>query len=188
MGTKTTKNCCQWKLGKVISDSDYQSAILKIHQHGGKQKVLLTTIVKIEGDKEYCIFHLTDGSTLMGTNNLAHYCQLLPAVRFGRYCKFYIINLEHVNDFKKGENWSALLDKGAPVLVNTDCRDLFKNDFFSKKADDSYSEALLIIVCKGCKAKSPFGEVKLPHEIASSTFGIRKFVLLCYRLFKKHII
>ncbi len=131
----TTPSSCPWKMGTKMSREEYLKAKITIYNEG-KIKIGLADIMRIEGCGSYSLFHMSNGKILKSSYGLSHYMPLLPEGIFGRYCDSFIINLEYVLDFTKGQNWSAVMEDRTKtpyikvfIPICRACRAKFEQDY-----------------------------------------------------------
>ena len=80
-------------------------------------------IIFIESVGEYIRLHLTSGQRMMTLLRLKNMESALPADRFMRVHRSYIVNLSHVAGYARGE---VFLDSGDRVPLSVNYRDAFR--------------------------------------------------------------
>ncbi|MBO5687197.1 MAG: response regulator transcription factor [Alistipes sp.] len=80
-------------------------------------------IIFIESVGEYIRLHLTSGQRMMTLLRLKNMESALPADRFMRVHRSYIVNLSHVTGYARGE---VFLDSGDRVPLSVNYRDTFR--------------------------------------------------------------
>lgn len=103
---------------KVIKDSLAARIDLFLHNISHKETAItkitlntadsfyivgVDTIVYCQADKNYTTFYLTDQSPIVVSKNLREYESLLPSTTFIRSHQSYLVNLQHVIRYEKGE-------------------------------------------------------------------------------------
>jgi two-component system LytT family response regulator len=94
----------------------------------------LEEIVVCEAEKNYTIFHLQNKKTIMVSRTLLEYEKILQNTSFFRVHKTFMINLEHVVEYQRGEGGLVVMDNGMEVEVSrrkkeefmTKIKELFK--------------------------------------------------------------
>lgn len=86
--------------------------------------VRYTDIVYIESVGEYVRLHLVSGQKIMSLFRLKNMETALPSERFMRVHRSYIVNLEHVTGYARGQ---VSLDNGDSVPVSVNYRDSFRD-------------------------------------------------------------
>lgn len=80
-------------------------------------------IIYIESVGEYIRLHLTSGQRMMTLLRLKNMESALPADRFMRVHRSYIVNLSHVTGYARGQ---VYLDSGDSVPLSVNYRDMFR--------------------------------------------------------------
>ncbi len=75
-------------------------------------------ITHLEASNSYTTVFTNDGRKVISSKNIRVFETHLDAKRFFRVHKSYIINLEHLKGFSRGEGNMALLDNGALIPVS----------------------------------------------------------------------
>lgn len=65
--------------------------------------VSIDTIVYCQADKNYTTFHVTNQAPIVVSKNLREYEELLPSIHFIRPHQSYLVNLQHVIRYEKGD-------------------------------------------------------------------------------------
>jgi two-component system LytT family response regulator len=97
-------------------------------ENNANRKIILKTfdsihLVKLheinycESDDNYTKFHLLDGSTILVSNTLKEYDEMLSEYGFFRSHKSYLINLLHIGRFEKAEGGSIVLANNIKLPV-----------------------------------------------------------------------
>lgn len=83
----------------------------------GLQFIKLSNIYYIESSGNYCNFYLNDNSKIMVSRQLGEYEKLLPADAFVRIHDKYIINLDCIVEYIKGNGGEIILENGVRLTV-----------------------------------------------------------------------
>lgn len=84
----------------------------------GFQIIRIRDIVYCEADNTYTILHLTDNKKLMASRLLQDYELLLGDSSFIRIHKSYLINVQHLREYQKGEGGIAVMSNGKQLDVS----------------------------------------------------------------------
>jgi len=82
-------------------------------------------IIRIEADRSYCWFYLTDKRKILVSRNLKEFQELLTSRNFFRPHNSHLINLEHVKKYVRHEGNSAIMADGSQIPISRNNRDLF---------------------------------------------------------------
>ena len=75
-------------------------------------------IIRIEGDKNYSTFYLSDKRKITVSKTLGEYEKMLENTSFMRIQKSHIVNMVHIKRFIKGDGGWVLTTDGAEVPVS----------------------------------------------------------------------
>lgn len=84
----------------------------------GFQVVQLDEIIYCEAYTNYTNFYFTNRSTICASKSLHEYEELLSDCNFIRVHKSFMVNLEHIREYLKGEGGSVILSNGSEVEVS----------------------------------------------------------------------
>lgn len=84
----------------------------------GFEVIEIQNIVYIEADSNYSNFHMTDRHVICASKPVHEYASLLADCNFIRVHKSFVINLNHVTNYIRGEGGSVLLTGGKEVEVS----------------------------------------------------------------------
>lgn len=85
----------------------------------------LDDIIVCEAEKNYTIIHLRNKKPLIVSRPLLEYEKLLEGTNFLRVHKTYLINLQHVNEYHRGEGGVVIMSNGAEVEISRRKKELF---------------------------------------------------------------
>jgi two-component system, LytTR family, response regulator len=88
-------------------------------------------IISLEADGSYTSITLTDGKKVLSTKHLKEYETQLPASSFVRVHHSYIINLQYVKHYQRGEGGSVVMIDGSEIVVSKRKKKDFLNRFTS---------------------------------------------------------
>jgi len=78
----------------------------------------LEEIIYCEAERSYTIFHLDGKKTLTVSKPLADYDELLKDTTFLRIHKSFLINLQHVKEYQRGEGGVVIMSNGIEIEVS----------------------------------------------------------------------
>lgn len=84
----------------------------------GFQIIRIKDIVYCEADNTYTILHLTDSKKVMASRPLLDYESILHDASFVRIHKSYLINVQHLREYQKGEGGIAVMSNGKQLDVS----------------------------------------------------------------------
>jgi two-component system, LytTR family, response regulator len=87
--------------------------------------VKLEEIIYCEAERSYSIFHLVHDTKIIVSKSLADYDSLLSAAHFLRIHKSFLVNLQHVKEYQKGEGGIVIMTNGIQLEVSRRRKDLF---------------------------------------------------------------
>ena len=91
----------------------------------GFQVVSLNDIIYCEAHLSYTVFYLTGQSKVTVSRNLHEYEELLQHNGFLRIHKSYLINLNHVKEYQRGEGGTVTLSNNKEIEVSRRRREIF---------------------------------------------------------------
>jgi len=108
--------------------SEFMTYIDQFRKHGDGKKIILKTseniyvvdtddIISIESDQNYSRFHLVDGEPIFVSRTMKDYSSMLDERNFYRIHQSYIINLQHIKRYNRGENICIMSD-GSKIPVS----------------------------------------------------------------------
>jgi len=84
----------------------------------GFEVIEIQNIIYIEADSNYSNFHLVNKHVICASKPMLEYATLLEDCNFIRIHKSYVINLDHVTNYLRGEGGSVMLTGGKEVEVS----------------------------------------------------------------------
>jgi len=94
----------------------------------GLEFVETSGIIKVEGENVYSVFHLSGGRKIVVSRTLKEVEKMLVGRNFMRVHKSFIINLNYMTHYIKGEGGTVILSDGSEVEVSRRS----KNDFLTR--------------------------------------------------------
>ncbi len=98
---------------------------LAIPTSEGMEYLNTREILRVEADRSYSWFFLTDRRKILVSRNLKEYQELLADRNFFRTHNSHLINLEHVKKYIRHEGGAVELVDGSQVPISRGKRDLF---------------------------------------------------------------
>lgn len=84
----------------------------------------IQSIVYCEASSNYTIFHYTAGNTIFASKPIHVYEDLLKDCNFVRIHKSYLVNMEHLKEYVRGEGGMVILSTGQKLDVSRRKKDL----------------------------------------------------------------
>jgi len=99
----------------------------------GIKVIEITDIIYCEASSNYTNFHLTTGVTLCSSRPIFEYETLLEDSSFVRVHKSFLVNLQHIQEYIRGEGGSIIMTNNHEVEVSRR-----KKEAFIKKMQEYY--------------------------------------------------
>lgn len=121
--------------GKEQSHNDYSTLFenlrsqtpskLAIPTSDGMEYLKTDDIIRIEADRSYSWFHLSEGNKHLVSRNLKEYQELLSDYDFFRSHNSHLINLNHVKKYIRHEGGYIIMSDESTVPLSRGKKDLF---------------------------------------------------------------
>jgi two-component system LytT family response regulator len=98
---------------------------LAIPTSDGMEYLNTNEIIRVEADRSYSWFYLTDNRKYLVSRNLKEYQELLGDRNFFRTHNSHLINLEFVKKFVRQEGGYVLMTDGSNVPISRSKKELF---------------------------------------------------------------
>lgn len=85
----------------------------------------LDEIIYCEAERSYTVFHLEGGKSIIVSKPLLDYDYLLKNTSFLRIHKSFLVNLNHVKEYQRGEGGTVVMSDGAEIEVSRRKKELF---------------------------------------------------------------
>jgi two-component system LytT family response regulator len=105
--------------------SNPSSMKLCIHDSKGFSVVFISEILYCEADSSYTVFFLENGKKIISSKTLSEYESILDTNDFIRIHRSYLININHVKEYKKGEGGTVIMSNKAEIEVSRRKKDEF---------------------------------------------------------------
>ena len=89
--------------------------------------VKLDDIIYCEAERSYTIFHLDGKRTVMVSKSLIEYDNLLQETQFFRIHKSFLVNLNHIKEYQRGEGGLVIMNDNAEIEVSRRKKEFFLN-------------------------------------------------------------
>ena len=91
----------------------------------GFQVLQLADVIYCESDSSYTIFYLLNGRRITASKSIIEYELLLERSGFCRIHKSFLVNLQHVREYVRGEGGSVLLTNDKTIEVSRRKKEVF---------------------------------------------------------------
>jgi two-component system, LytTR family, response regulator len=108
----------QMQLFLQYQHSAKESSKIALPVLNGLEFVDTSTIIKVEAENVYSVFHLTNDKKMVVSRTLKEVEKMLSHWNFMRVHKSFIINLNYITHYTKGEGGSVTLSDGSEVEVS----------------------------------------------------------------------
>ncbi len=124
---KTPGNNIDTLLHNLRNRNEGQKMKICIPSLKGFQVVKLSEIIYCEASSNYTNFHFTDRSVICASKPIHEFETLLEDSGFVRIHKSFVINLEHVKEYVRGEGGTVILSNGHEAEVSRRKKEVFIN-------------------------------------------------------------
>lgn len=124
---KTTSNNIDLLLHNLRNRDEGQKMKICIPSLKGFQVVKLSEIIYCEASSNYTNFHFTDRAVICASKPIHEFETLLEDSGFVRVHKSFVINLEHIKEYVRGEGGTVMLSNGHEVEVSRRRKEVFMN-------------------------------------------------------------
>lgn len=100
---------------------------LSLPTTAGYEYVLLDDIIRIEADRSYCCFYLTQHRKYLVSRCLNDYHQLLENNNFFRIHNSHLINMRHVKSYMRRDGGYVEMTDSSQIPVSRNKKDFFLN-------------------------------------------------------------
>lgn len=115
-----------------IDSGDTAHKKIAIATETGFEFVKFNTIIYLEAQNNYTKFNLTNGSSITTSKTLKHFEEILPSELFFRIHKSYLVNMNFIKRFTKGDEQFVELITGQQLPVSIRKKDEFINAITKK--------------------------------------------------------
>lgn len=122
---KTTGHNIDTLLHNLRNRGEGQKMKICIPSLKGFQVVKLSEIIYCEASSNYTNFHFTDRAAICASKPIHEFETLLDDAGFVRVHKSFVINLEHVKEYVRGEGGTVVLSNGHEVEVSRRKKEVF---------------------------------------------------------------
>lgn len=121
---KTDNKPIRTLLNNIEHKSENKKIKLCIPSLKGFQVVNITDILYCESDTNYTNFYFANRSVICSSKPIHEYETMLEDSNFVRIHKSFLVNLEHVKEYLKGEGGSIILNNNKEIEVSRRRKDL----------------------------------------------------------------
>ena len=82
------------------------------------RRVLIKDIVRLEGIKNYTLFHLRNGDTILSSRTLKVYDEILQQANFLRIHKAHLINMKCLRNYDKSQHQYAVMQNMDVISIS----------------------------------------------------------------------
>lgn len=122
---KTSNDSLETLIHNLKNKGDRQKMKICIPSLKGFQVVSISDIIYCEASSNYTIFHFTNKTTIVASRPIHEYEALLDDNGFVRIHKSFVINLEHVKEYLRGEGGMVILSNGQDLEVSRRKKEIF---------------------------------------------------------------
>lgn len=115
---RSTENHMEALLHNLRNREGGQKMKMCIPSIKGFQVVKLSEIIYCEASSNYTLFHFTGRPTICASKPIHEYEGLLEDCGFVRIHKSFVINLEHIKEYIRGEGGTVILSNGQDLEVS----------------------------------------------------------------------
>ena len=84
----------------------------------GFKVIRVADILYCEAESCYTIFHMENKTSFMSSKTLAEYDALLDPSNFFRIHRSYIVNIQHIKEFQKGEGGFVIMNNQKSLEIS----------------------------------------------------------------------
>jgi two-component system, LytTR family, response regulator len=125
IAAKTNNKQVQAFLHNVQEPKNYQDMQLCVPGIKGFQVIKIRDIIYCEAENTYTTIFLQDNQKLLASRPLADYEQLLQDTSFVRIHKSYLINIQQLKEYQKGEGGVVVMSNGKHLEVSRRKKEYF---------------------------------------------------------------
>ena len=106
--------------------NEYDKMKLCVPTFKGFAVLKLEDIIICEAEKNYTIIHLKDKKNIIVSRPLLEYENILEGTTFLRIHRTFLINLQHVTEYHRGEGGVIIMSNGEEVEISRRKKDIFQ--------------------------------------------------------------
>jgi two-component system, LytTR family, response regulator len=118
-----------------IDSGDIAHRKIAIATESGFEFVKFNTIIYLEAQSNYTKFYLTNNSSITTSKTLKHFEEFLPSELFFRIHKSYLVNMNFIKRFTKGDEQNIELITGQKLPIAIRKKDEFISAITQKTTD-----------------------------------------------------
>ncbi len=128
-GTPATETNRSKVIGNLVSNlhnnSFSQDTVIRLPDDKGISYVKIKDIVRLEAQRNYCLFCFVDGSTMLVSKNIGYYKDELEYYNFVQSHRSHIVNSVHIKKYIKVDGHQLILTDNSNVPVSKHFKDNF---------------------------------------------------------------
>ncbi len=114
-------------LQNIKLGTNQQSLKLCVSSLKGFQVIALADILYLAAENCYTIFHLVNGNKITASKTIAEFEEMLEAASFFRIHKSFMININYLEEYIRGDGGSVIMHGGIEVEVSRRRKEAFVN-------------------------------------------------------------
>jgi two-component system LytT family response regulator len=107
---------------KTVSPAEFK---LCVPTFKGFAVLKLEDIIVFEAEKNYTIIHLKDRKPIIVSRTLLEYEKTLEGASFLRIHRSYLINIQHITEYHRGEGGMVIMSNGTEVEISRRKKEFF---------------------------------------------------------------
>ena len=105
--------------------NEYDKMKLCVPTFKGFAVLKLEDIIICEAEKNYTIIHIKDKKPILVSRPLLEYEKILNGTTFLRVHRTYLVNLQHITEYHRGEGGVLVMSNGTEVEISRRKKELF---------------------------------------------------------------
>lgn len=110
---------------KMLLENQQKIRNIALPSFDGIRFIKISQIIRCQAESNYTRFYLSSGENILITNTLKEYDEMLSEMDFCRVHQSHLINLDHVEQYLKGDGGAAVMSDGSEVEVSRRKKDEF---------------------------------------------------------------
>lgn len=111
----------------VINENSKGFQRIALPTRDGFRFIKLENVLYCKSENNYTWFYLRNSEKILVTKTLKEYAEVLSEEKFVRIHQSYLINIDFVEEYIKGEGGSVIMSDGKEITVSRRKKDLFLN-------------------------------------------------------------
>ncbi len=85
--------------------------------NSGNEIFQIKSIIRIEAQQNYSLFHFEGNETLLISRNIQYYENILDEIGFCRVHNSHLVNINHITKYKKGHQQAIVMSDGVEIRI-----------------------------------------------------------------------